>query len=323
MTVEIKTGKHSTVVAKGTLDILRRKLREAGMPLDSRWVVHAGRAVKGTPHVPEFSVRRISPHKGVEVRVKPGGNDTARTFFIVPPNGMKPEQLFSALREVEQAGGETPQPVPPKPPKPVEEVSEAEESPAPEVPSEERKERIAESFSSRGSLSGFTGDVQNIQLALLALSAGQERTGGEWLSPEEAREALKEEIGLQDASAKGLGAIIGTMERHGYLEGDRTESGHLRGVRLSLKGRRLIQGEMEPRTPSREDRTDPASAEVSDEPPGEVKQVGSIEAAVEQIRADLRACISEEEGLQNELLAVRERRGNLEKALEVLEPLLV
>jgi hypothetical protein len=61
-----------------------------------------GPAVKGTHHVPRFSVGEMTAHNTVEVNIKPGSNNTSHVAWLYPdgklPQGVTMENLLVALR---------------------------------------------------------------------------------------------------------------------------------------------------------------------------------------------------------------------------------
>lgn len=114
VTVQVDTGGHGHPVPQGLAKMVEGELQARGVFGEYR--LRHGPPERGTPHTPRFKVRGPIGPAGLEILLKPGGNDTVRVCWLAPANsrGLRCEQLREALqaelRRFEPQGTSTSQP---------------------------------------------------------------------------------------------------------------------------------------------------------------------------------------------------------------------
>jgi hypothetical protein len=98
MTVKVIKGRHGHIIPKGTEKLIAERLEVAGLPNDQLWIVRLGAQVKGRNSMPPFKVQKLTSMNTIEVKIKPGDNSTVCLCYIVPSTGLKPKNVFEALK---------------------------------------------------------------------------------------------------------------------------------------------------------------------------------------------------------------------------------
>ncbi|MDQ5958047.1 MAG: hypothetical protein QG665_393 [Patescibacteria group bacterium] len=100
MPITVERGGHTHPVPEGIEKLLEELLLGSGYNLDLEWLLYMGPAVKGRPEMPRIKVVRLTHHRSIEIRLRPGDNTTARVCYLRPPknSGITLDELFMVLK---------------------------------------------------------------------------------------------------------------------------------------------------------------------------------------------------------------------------------
>lgn len=102
VSVELKQGKHGSIISDGSKELLEELLEKAGLKGD--YQVTAGAQVQGTPHHQGLKNIAIKPGVGpntIVITAQPGNNATRREFRIDVPAGER-DKTMAALTQATQ-----------------------------------------------------------------------------------------------------------------------------------------------------------------------------------------------------------------------------
>lgn len=181
--VTVTRGEHRHPIPHGLGEMVSAELASRG--ITGSYNLRMGPTVLGTSAMPRLKVVRVTARGTVELRCKPGGNDSARICWLSLPSGTDTtdavataEKLAAMLRDNKGGNG----------------MAKA-----------------------AGAGHGFTSRHENLQAVLKVLCASGAK--GKWLSVDRAkRELMGSGVGPASMTKAGWGQVLGAMSRRELLE---------------------------------------------------------------------------------------------------------
>lgn len=208
-TLGVVTGEHGHPIPPGLGDLVRNALQSR--MVRGAFKLRMGPTVKGTNAMPRLAVVRVTARGTIELRCKPGGNDSARVCWLSIDHGavtiqgkeVSIEWLAELLkRPLQNEGGNA-------------------------------------MGTTKGAGATFTHNIDNIKAAVMVLAASGAHKG--FILADRAKKALTHAgIGPGMTSAS-WGQVLGSMGRRGYLELRRQGEG-LAAVKIAAGGMQWVGG---------------------------------------------------------------------------------
>jgi len=218
--VEIKVGKHSMSIPKGT-DVLIANFLEAFVPA-GKYVVRLGKKIRGSEYQ-QGTVKAIQVKGNIlTLAVQPGGNGT-RFECVVVLEGQDAQDVFSRMRENGHEKSEEPVPL-------IETLNIHEEK-------EMKRDQTGETAGKMQlHVKQILADSGTLQIMLLFLLEQQEETG--CINAKACNKLLREKNGLIGTgySAMAVSRVFIVLARTGYLN----TSEKLGRYMLSEKSKELL-----------------------------------------------------------------------------------
>jgi len=97
LSIVVSQGHHTMPVPRGLVRLVEDEMRARGIA--GEYKLWFGPPERGTPHTPRFKARPNIGPRGLELVLKPGGNDSAHTCWLQRANsaGMSDHDLWLKL----------------------------------------------------------------------------------------------------------------------------------------------------------------------------------------------------------------------------------
>lgn len=208
-TLGVVTGEHGHPIPPGLGDLVRTALQSR--MVRGAFKLRMGPTVKGTNAMPRLAVVRVTARGTIELRCKPGGNDSARVCWLSIDHGVVTIQG----KEVS-----------------IEWLAELLKRPL-------QNEEGTNMGTTKGAGATFTHDIDNIKATVRVLAASGAHKG--FILADRAKKALTHAgIGPGMTSAS-WGQVLGSMGRRGYLE-LRRQGEALAAVKIAAGGMQWVGG---------------------------------------------------------------------------------
>lgn len=244
MSIRFDLGGHSYKVPPGTRKVLRENITKAGLSTELRWKVRPITGVKASDSTPSFRVKGVTPGTNlVSLVIKPGGNDSAMEFHIVPPNGLTAQAIVEMFQSVECSAQQR-------------NNGNVITKTLNEKGGNKNKQVTGEEALQVMGISASAQKNSKVTLAKLKLSASKENAEfcilafweahkGGWFTWKQAR-IIVEDL-FPGSSAKSYGkAIVSLVEKYQFCEcegGGKKDSWNRPRIRLTVKGRKIVEGD--------------------------------------------------------------------------------
>lgn len=275
MPIQLNRGKHQHNVPRGTEQLLEEVLQRAGYSMNEQWIVTFGPRVTGTATMSRFRVKGHSDAwKSVEVRIKPGGNDTTNICWIFPPQGVTTQELEQRLRNAQDA--------------PAIEKTEREIEQNPEK-NKDGREMTNKPSGQPSALHGFTRNKENVNVLLLAISENATQP----VPIRIIRETVRELFDAPNANDRSIGKVLATLDHQKLIIAERDPGKNILNVSLTDTGRERIQ--LQIRASSRLKKVTETSGESPPPPPPPQDRISAATEQLEQEAAELEIKLRAEE----------------------------